>query len=75
MERRGSSSIKPVVWIGSSRSDLAAFPEDVKDAIGYSLYIVQRGGKHGHAKPLKGFGGAGILEIVEDYAGDTYRAV
>jgi len=68
-------SIKPVVWIGSSRSDLASFPEDVKDAIGYALYIAQRGGKHADAKPLKGFGGAGILEIVEDHAGDTYRAV
>jgi phage-related protein len=47
----------------------------VKDAIGYALYIAQRGGKHVDAKPLRGFGGAGILEIVEDHAGDTYRAV
>jgi phage-related protein len=68
-------SIKPVVWIGSTRVDLASFPEDVKDAIGYALYIAQRGGKHIDAKPLQGFGGAGILEIVEDHAGDTYRAV
>ncbi|HKV29099.1 MAG TPA: type II toxin-antitoxin system RelE/ParE family toxin [Candidatus Acidoferrales bacterium] len=70
-----SPSIKPVVWIGSTRADLASFPEDVKDAIGYALYIAQRGGKHAAAKPLKGFGGAGILEIVGDHAGDTYRAV
>jgi phage-related protein len=68
-------SIKPVVWIGSTRVDLASFPEDVKDAIGYALYVAQRGGKHIDAKPLQGFGGAGILEIVEDHAGDTYRAV
>jgi phage-related protein len=68
-------TIKPVVWIGSSRSALASFPEDVKDAIGYALYIAQRGGKHPDAKPLRGFGGAGILEIVGDHAGDTYRAV
>lgn len=47
----------------------------MKDAIGYALYIAQRGGKHGDAKPLRGFGGAGILELVEDHAGDTYRAV
>jgi phage-related protein len=47
----------------------------VKDAIGYALYIAQRGGKHEDAKPLRGFGGAGILEVVEDHAGDTYRAV
>jgi phage-related protein len=70
-----TETIKPVVWIGSSRSDLASFPEDVKDAVGYALYIAQRGGKHADAKPLRGFGGAGILEIVEDHAGDTYRAV
>jgi phage-related protein len=70
-----SPSIKPIVWVGSSRSDLASFPDDVKDAIGYALYIAQCGGKHSDAKPLHGFGGASILEIVEDYAGDTYRAV
>lgn len=70
-----SISIKPVVWIGSTRADLASFPEDVKDAVGYALYIAQRGEKHHDAKPLRGFGGAGILEIVEDHAGDTYRAV
>jgi phage-related protein len=70
-----SPSIKPVVWIASSRTNLASFPEDVKDAIGYALYIAQRGGKHAGAKPLRGFGDAGILEIVEDHAGDTYRAV
>jgi phage-related protein len=75
MEMTTSRSIKPVVWIGSSRSDLTSFPEDVKDAIGYALYIAQCGGKHVDAKPLRGFGGAGILEIVEDRAGDTYRAV
>jgi phage-related protein len=70
-----SRSIKPVAWIGSARADLASFPEDVKDVIGYALYIAQSGGKHTDAKPLRGFGGAGILEIVEDHAGDTYRAV
>lgn len=70
-----SPGIKPVVWIGSSRRDLASFPEDVKDAVGYALYLAQLGGKHADAKPLRGFGGAGTLEIVEDHAGDTYRAV
>lgn len=75
MEMTTSSAIKPVVWIGSSKSDLASFPGDVKDAIGYALYIAQRGGKHADAKPLRGFAGAGVLEIVEDHAGDTYRAV
>lgn len=70
-----SPGIKPVVWIGSSRRDLASFPEDVKDAVGYALYLAQRGGKHADAKPLRGFAGAGTLEIVEDHAGDTYRAM
>jgi phage-related protein len=75
MEMTELPSIKPVVWIGSSRADIASFPEDVKDAIGYALYIAQRGEKHAEAKPLRGFGGAGVLEIIEDHAGDTYRAV
>ncbi|MGP8155724.1 MAG: type II toxin-antitoxin system RelE/ParE family toxin [Candidatus Acidiferrales bacterium] len=70
-----SPSIKPVIWIGSARADLASFPEEVKDAFGYALYLAQQGGKHSDARPLKGFGGAGILEIVENHAGDTYRAV
>jgi phage-related protein len=68
-------SIKPVIWIGSTRADLASFPEDVKDAIGFALYVAQCGRKHADAKPLRGFGGAGVLEIIEDHAGDTYRAV
>jgi phage-related protein len=68
-------TIKPLIWIGSARADLSAFPEEVKDAVGYALYIAQQGGKHPDAKPLHGFGGAGILEIVENHVGDTYRAV
>jgi phage-related protein len=59
----------------SGRSDLASFPEDVKDAIGFALYIAQRGGKHADAKPLRGFAGAGVLEVAENHGGDTYRAV
>jgi phage-related protein len=75
MEMTELPSIKPVVWIGSAKADLSSFPEDVKDTIGYALYIAQRSGKHADAKPLRGFGDAGILEIVEDHAGGTYRAV
>jgi len=66
-------SIKPVVWIGSAKADLSAFPEEVKDAMGFALYVAQRGGKHAHAKPLRGFGGAGVLEVVESHDGGTYR--
>jgi phage-related protein len=70
-----SPSIKPVVWIGSAKADLSSFPEEVKDSIGFALYVAQQGGKHPDAKPLKGFAGAGVLEIIEDHDGDTYRAV
>lgn len=68
-------SIKPVLWIGSAKADLSAFPEEVKDSIGFALYVAQQGGKHASVKPLRGFGGAGVLEVVEDHGGDTYRAV
>lgn len=67
--------IKPLAWIGSSKNDLQDFPEPVKDLMGFALYLAQTGGKHPVAKPLKGFGGAGVVEIVDDHQGDTYRAV
>jgi|SRR5579863_583741 phage-related protein len=67
--------IRPVAWLGSSKADLSVFPDEVKDSIGFALYVAQQGGKHRTAKPLRGFGGAGILEIVDDFDGDTYRAV
>jgi phage-related protein len=67
--------MKPVYWVGSSMDDLRSLPEEVQSDIGHALYLAQRGGKHPHAKPLKGFGGASVLEVVEDYDGDTYRAV
>jgi len=68
-------SEKTLIWIGSSKKDLMAFPEGVKDVLGYALHLAQRGEKHLDAKPLKGFGGAKSLEVVEDHQGDTYRAV
>jgi len=67
--------IKSLIWIGSSRRDLKAFPAEVRDVMGYALYQAQVGQKAPSAKPLRGFGGAGVLEIVEDLKGDTYRAV
>lgn len=66
---------KPLYWIGSSRKDLRGFPEDVKDVMGFALHAAQAGGKHADAKPLKGYKGAGVMEIVDDFDGDTYRAV
>jgi phage-related protein len=71
----GETSFKPVVWIGSSLKDLREFPDPVQDHMGYALYVAQQGGKHRDAKPLAGFGGAGVVEIVKDYRGDTSRAV
>jgi phage-related protein len=70
-----SAELKIVEWIASSIDDLKDFPEDVQQSIGYALYQAQCGAKHPDAKPLKGFQGAGVLEVVEDFDGDTYRAV
>jgi len=67
--------VKPVIWVGSSRKDLREFPEPVQDHVGYALYVAQRGGRHRDTKVLTGFGGAGVVEIVKDYRGDTFRAV
>ncbi len=67
--------IKHIVWIGTSKQDLRKLPSDVRDMFGYALYLAQTGKKHPSAKPLKGFGGASMLKVVEDYRGDTYRAV
>jgi phage-related protein len=67
--------LKPVIWIGTSLEDLRQFPEPVQDHMGYALYMAQRGGKHQDAKVLSGFGGAGVLEVIKNYLGDTFRAV
>ncbi len=61
--------------MGSSLEDLAAMPDEVKRDIGYALHFAQRGEKHDDAKPLVGFGGASVLEIVERFDGNAYRAV
>ena len=62
-------------WVGSSLDDLKDFPDEVRQGIGYALYLAQCREKHPSAKPLKGFKGAGVLEVVEDFDGDTYRTV
>ncbi len=67
--------MKGLRWIGSTLEDLKAFPKEVREVMGYALYLAQCGGKHPGAKPLKGFGGAGVLEVVDDHDGDTYRTV
>lgn len=68
-------AMRPLRWVGSAKKDLAAMPGDVQDIFGYARHLAQTGGKHVQAKPLKGFSGAGVLEVVEDHQGDTYRAV
>jgi phage-related protein len=67
--------MKDLFWTGTSRNVIRTFPQEVRQDLGYALFVAQEGGKAGSAKPLKGFGGAGVLEIVEDHRGDTYRAV
>jgi phage-related protein len=66
---------KPLEWIGSSHKDLMALPADVRRFFGFALSLSQAGDRHDAAKVLKGFGGAGVLEVVEDDIGGTYRAV
>ena len=66
---------KPLEWIGSSYRDLLALPIDVRRFFGYALSLAQTGDQHDAAKVLKGFHGAGVVEVVENDAGGTYRAV
>jgi phage-related protein len=66
---------KPCIFVGASRRELKALPEDVQGEFGYALYEAQCGGEPDSAKALKGFGGRGVLEVIEDFDGNTYRAV
>lgn len=70
-----SSALKSVEWIASSLDDLKSFSEDVQQAVGYTLYQAQCGEKHPNVKPFKSFKGASVLEVIQDFDGDTYRAV
>jgi phage-related protein len=66
---------KNVHFIGTSRKDLRALPKGARAVFGYAVLLAENGMKHPDAKPLTGFGGAGVLEVVEDLDGDTYRAI
>jgi|GEM_PF-366082 len=66
---------KPLEWVGNSHKDLMALPSDVRRVFGFALSLAQVGEKHDAAKVLKGFGGAGVLEVIEHDVGGTYRAV
>ena len=74
MTRKLAPGEKPVYWIGSSLKDIQRFPPEAQRSIGFALGAAEYGGKHPSAKPWKG-DGPGVLEIVKDYDGDTYRAV
>ena len=67
--------LKPVVWTGSSRKEIRSFPRQVRVAIGQALYAAQMGDTDPAAKPLKGFGGTRVMEIVESHDTNAYRAV
>jgi phage-related protein len=66
---------KTVIWIGSSKKDFMDLPRNVRNKMGYALYIAQLGDKHRDTKPLKGFGGASVMEIVEYDGNGTYRTI
>lgn len=63
---------KPLLWVGSSRKDLLAMPDDVVAVFGFALHLAQTGKKHEQTKLLKGFGGASVLEVVEDRSHGRY---
>jgi phage-related protein len=67
--------VKPVVWVGNSKRDLMQFPAPVQKHIGFALKLAQIGERHPDAKPMRGFGGASVIEVIEDHDRDTYRAV
>ena len=66
---------RPLVWMGSSRKDFQGFPDEVKAEMGYALFQAQIGDRHRKAKTLKGAGDAGVIEIIDDYRGDTFRTL
>lgn len=68
-------ALKSLIWLGSSRRDFMAFPEDVRSEMGYALFQAQAGGRHRKAKTFRGSGDAGVVEVVDDHRGDTYRTV
>jgi phage-related protein len=67
--------LKPVFWVGSSLEETQSFPEPVRREIGHALYAAQQGETDPSAKPLKGFGGAAVMEIVARFDGNTWRAI
>lgn len=75
MRDDGDQRLRPLAFMGSSRKDLIAFSESARQDVGHALYLAQKGERGPSTKVLKGFGGGGVVEIVEDHEGDTYRCV
>lgn len=66
---------RPIIWIGSSLRDIRLFPAEIRRDIGYALFAAQEGETDPEAKPLRGFSGGGVMEIIAHHKGDTWRAV
>lgn len=75
MQAGARRSLRPLAFVGSSRRDLLAFPDDVRQEVGHALFLAQTGERAPSVKTLKGFGGGSVVEIAEDHDGDTYRCV
>ena len=67
--------LKPLKFVGSSKKDLSAFPDHVRQEFGHSLFVAQQGGRSASVKTLQGFGGGSVVELVEEFDGDAYRCV
>lgn len=74
MKDHENQPLRPLAFMGSSRKDLIGFPEGARQDVGHALYLAQKGERAPSTKVLKGFSG-GVVEIVEDHEGDTYRCV
>lgn len=70
-----NESVRPLVWLGATRKAVRSFPSPVRREIGVALYAAQRGEIDPSARPMKGFGGSSVVEIVSDFRGDTWGAV
>ena len=69
-------ALKPLLWRGDSKQEFKSFPAQVQREMGYALFVAQAGERHRTmAKTLKGFGGGAVIELRDNYDGNTYRAV
>lgn len=68
-------NVRQIVYLGSSQKDLRKLPLEIQELFAYALEIALKGGRHEDAKPLKGFHGCSVIEVVGDHRGDTFREV